>query len=149
MLLVCDIYQALYSKRISVRVKPFDNTYHWKYNFQNFQHYFVFTMNRIAALQLTKWNNWNSFRAFSSISEAVIFQTTRKCLVHSERDGYVVKSPYKSREIPDLTIDRHVWNNLSKWSNHIAIECSGTGRKYTYAKLHDHCAALALRLRKH
>lgn len=103
-------------------------------------------MNRIAAVQLAKWNK--SFRAFSSISESAIHQITRKCIVHNEHDGYVVKSPYKSIEIPELTIDRHVWNNLSKWSKHIAIECSTTGRKYTYAKLRDHCAALALRLRQ-
>lgn len=105
-------------------------------------------MNRIASLQLTKWNYCNSFRTFSSFSEAAIYQTTRKSIVHNEHDGYVVKSPYKSVEIPELTIDRHVWNNLSKWSNHIAIECSTTERKYTYAQLRDHCAALALRLRQ-
>lgn len=78
----------------------------------------------------------------SSLSELA-----KRSLVYNEQEGYVMKSPYGRVSIPDMTIDQYVWKNLSKWQNHVAIECGVTGRKYTYAKLRDHCAALAIRLR--
>lgn len=71
----------------------------------------------------------------------------KRSLVYDEKDGYVMKSPYESISIPDMTIDQYFWKNMPKWQNHTAIQCGVTGRKYTYAKLRDHCAALAIRLR--
>lgn len=70
-----------------------------------------------------------------------------KCLSHNETNGYVMRSPYGSVSVPNMTLDQYVWRNVSSWQNHIAIECGFTKRKYTYAKLRDHCAALAIRLR--
>lgn len=109
-------------------------------------------MNRISVLRLTKCRI--AWRTFSSneqktISDEAIYEAARKHIVYSENDGYSVKSPYILLEIPEMTIDQHVWNSLSKWPNHIAIECSLSGRKYTYSSLRDRSAALALRLRKH
>lgn len=71
----------------------------------------------------------------------------KKSLVYSEKDGYVMESPYETISFPDMTIDQYVWKNMPKWQNHVAIQCGVTGRKYTYAKLRDNCAALAIRLR--
>lgn len=67
---------------------------------------------------------------------------------YTPTDGYLWHSPYEKTSIPDMTIDQYVWKNVEKWKNHVAIVCGVTGRKYTYAKLRDHCAALAIRLRK-
>lgn len=86
-------------------------------------------------------------RKFSSDSENSFLKSARKCLVNCEKNGYIMKSPYEQLEMPEMTVDRHIWNNISKWQNHVAIECSSTGRKYTYAKLRDCSAALAIRLR--
>lgn len=80
--------------------------------------------------------------------DETIFQVSRKYIVNTESDGFVIKSPYKSIELPRTTIDRYVWSNIQKWPNHVAIECSATGKKYTFAELRDRCAALAIRLRK-
>lgn len=80
--------------------------------------------------------------------EQSIYEVSRKCIIKTETDGFVVKSPYKNAELPETTIDRYIWTNLSKWPNHIAIECSTTGKKYTFAELRDRCAALAIRLRR-
>lgn len=75
-------------------------------------------------------------------------ELANKSLDYNEHDGYIMKSPYENISIPDMTIDQYMWKNMPKWQNHIAIQCGVTGRKYTYAKLRDHCAALAIRLRK-
>lgn len=87
-------------------------------------------------------------RRFCSTETHSLGELVAKSLVYSDKDGYVMKSPYAPVSIPDVTIDQYVWKNLSKWQNRTAIECGITGRKYTYANLRDHCAALAIRLRR-
>lgn len=84
---------------------------------------------------------------FQSTNRSALSEFAKKSLIFSEKDGYVMKSPYETISIPEMTIDQYVWKNMPKWQNHIAIACGITGRKYTYAKLRDHCAALAIRLR--
>lgn len=64
-----------------------------------------------------------------------------------QQNGFVLKSPYPQITVPNVTIDQYVWKDLSKWENHIAIECWESKKKFTYSKLRDHCAALAIRLR--
>lgn len=66
---------------------------------------------------------------------------------YNDTDGFVLKSPYGSMNSPQISIDKYIWKNMSKWKDHVAIECGLTGRKYTYSKLRDHCAAMAIRLR--
>lgn len=82
-----------------------------------------------------------------SSSRRSISELAKKSLIFDENDGFVMKSPYESISLPELTVDQYVWKNLAKWQNHVAICCGTTGRKYTYSKLRDHCAALAIRLR--
>lgn len=87
----------------------------------------------------------------SSYSTAVkqdFFKDISKYREYSEIDGYVWNSPYEKISLPDMTIDQYVWKNVAKWKNHVAIVCGVTGRKYTYGKLRDHCAALAIYLRE-
>lgn len=66
---------------------------------------------------------------------------------HSVEDGFTWTSRYGQIIDQNMTIDEYVWKNIAKWQNKIAIVCGITGRKYTYGKLRDHCAALAYRLR--
>lgn len=86
-------------------------------------------------------------RRFQSTERPSLSELAKKSLVFTENDGYVFKSPYEPISIPEMTVDQYVWKNMPKWQNHIAVQCGVTGRKYTYAKLRDHCAALAIRLR--
>lgn len=86
-------------------------------------------------------------RRFQSTNRPVLSELAKRSLVFSEKEGHIMKSPYETISIPDLTVDQYVWKNMPKWQNHVAIACGVTGRKYTYAKLRDHCAALAIRLR--
>lgn len=81
-------------------------------------------------------------------TESTLLSFGKKSLIFNETEGFVMKSPFDSISIPEMTIDQYVWKDVSKWQNHIAIECGVTGRNYTYAKLRDHCAALAIRMRK-
>lgn len=87
------------------------------------------------------------FKRFFSSERLSLTELAQKSLAYSDQDGYVMKSPYETISIPEMTIDQYVWKNMPKWQHHIAIVCGSTGRKYTYAKLRDHCAALAIRLR--
>lgn len=66
---------------------------------------------------------------------------------YNANDGFYWRSPFGTITVPDMTVDEYVWKNLAKWPNKIAIVCGITGRKYTYARLRDHCAAAAYRLR--
>lgn len=100
----------------------------------------------LKSVSLNKRVNW-LFKRFASNEKPSLYELGQKCIISNEINGYIVKSPYESISIPDLTIDQYVWKNMPKWPNHIAIVCGITGRKYTYAKLRDHCAALAIRLR--
>lgn len=86
-------------------------------------------------------------RRFISNERLSLSELGKQSIVFNEHEGYIMKSPYETITIPELTVDQYVWKNLPKWQNHIAIACGVTGRKYTYAKLRDHCAALAIRLR--
>lgn len=83
-------------------------------------------------------------------AQRFVLPTTNKLKeiqINCEQNGLVLKSPYPSIAIPNLTVDQFVWKNLSKWQNHIAIECWETKKRFTYSQLRDHCAALAIRLR--
>ncbi|XP_037036724.1 4-coumarate--CoA ligase 1-like [Bradysia coprophila] len=80
------------------------------------------------------------FRSISSYPNINSFRT------YTPEDGFVLSSIYEPITLPDLTVDQYVWKNVSKWQNKVAITCGVTGRKYTYSKLRDHCAALAVRL---
>lgn len=87
-------------------------------------------------------------KRFISTEQYSMSELARNSLIYDETEGYVMKSPYGSVIVPNLTIDQYVWKNMKKWQNHVAIECATTGRKYSYAKLRDHCAALAIRMRR-
>ncbi|XP_050069252.1 uncharacterized protein LOC126557500 [Anopheles maculipalpis] len=50
--------------------------------------------------------------------------------------------------IPQVTLDRYLWDQFSNWTNKTAVVCGITGRSYTYGTLRDHCAALAIRLQR-
>lgn len=74
-------------------------------------------------------------REFLKTERQSLSDLAKKSLIYSEKDGYVMKSPYENISIPDMTIDQYFWKNMPKWQNHTAIQCGVTGRKYTYAKL--------------
>lgn len=86
-------------------------------------------------------------RRFLSANRPLFSAAAKKHITFSEKDGYVVNSPFGPIPNPRQTIDQYVWQNMSNWQHHVAIECGRTGRTYTYAKLRDHCAALAIQLR--
>lgn len=100
-----------------------------------------------AVLNKVNMTSVRLLKRFLSTERLSLSELAKQSLIHSERDGYVMKSPYEPISIPEMTVDQYVWKNMPKWPNHIAVACGITGRKYTYAKLRDHCAALAIRLR--
>lgn len=102
-------------------------------------------MNRSVRRHLAaiKWIRYCS----SITSTKQIAKSVFKFREYTPENGFVWNSPYEKTAIPNMTIDQYVWQNMAKWENKVAIQCSVTGRKYTYAKLRDHCAAFAVRLR--
>nr|XP_032518148.1 4-coumarate--CoA ligase 1-like [Danaus plexippus plexippus] len=60
----------------------------------------------------------------------------------------IVSSPFEDVIIPDLTIPEHVWSNMHRWSDKIAIVCGVTERKYTYLQLYRKSQTLGANLRR-
>uniref|UniRef100_T1H7X8 Luciferin 4-monooxygenase n=1 Tax=Rhodnius prolixus TaxID=13249 RepID=T1H7X8_RHOPR len=56
-------------------------------------------------------------------------------LRNSYSSNYYVDSPLSSVEIPNLTINNYILNNVEKWPEKTAMECGISGRKYTYSQL--------------
>lgn len=66
---------------------------------------------------------------------------------HTVDGGFAWTSRYGQIDASDLSLDEYVWKNVAKWQDKVAIVCGITGRKYSYGRLRDHCAAVAYRLR--
>lgn len=69
-----------------------------------------------------------------------------KSLHYTNEEGYWKSSTFEPLNLPNTSVDKYVWTNLKKWENKIATVCVVTGRQYTYAKLRDSSAALAIQL---
>lgn len=64
-------------------------------------------------------------------------------------DGIIQNSIYGQKiTVPKCTLDQYVWMDVDKFKNKTAVECGITGKSYTYEKLRDHSAALAVNLIK-
>lgn len=99
-----------------------------------------------SALELLR-RNFVAQTATTAPNKLPLAEFLRDHRKRTETDGFVLRSPFKEVSIFDMTVDQYIWKNMAKWKNHVAIMCSVTGRKYTYSKLRDHCAALAIRMR--
>lgn len=103
-------------------------------------------LKHVARQQTITAKQW--IRRSSSLGPVTEFaKSIFKNRQYTSEDGYLWNSPYEPISAPDMTVDQYVWKNMVKWPNKVAIVCSVTGRKYTYAKMRDHCAAFAIRLR--
>ncbi|XP_072930482.1 uncharacterized protein [Epargyreus clarus] len=60
----------------------------------------------------------------------------------------IVKSPYKSVEIPSCSLYEYVWQNLDKWPKKTLSVCANTGRSYTYERGYMLSKTFAANLRK-
>ncbi|CAH0625642.1 unnamed protein product [Chrysodeixis includens] len=60
----------------------------------------------------------------------------------------VIKSPYKSIEIPKYTLYDYVWQNLDKWPERTVSVCAVTGRGYTYEQAFKLSNTFAANLRR-
>ncbi|XP_058821376.1 uncharacterized protein LOC131683420 [Topomyia yanbarensis] len=92
-------------------------------------------------------NSWKkqSVRLISTKSQ---FKYLDDCAFPPE-NGFEQNSLYgRTLKIPHTTLDQYVWENFGQWANKTAVVCGATGRNYTYGKLRDHCAALAIRLQQ-
>ncbi|XP_055544507.1 uncharacterized protein LOC129729739 isoform X2 [Wyeomyia smithii] len=82
------------------------------------------------------------------ISTKSQFKYLEEC-VYPPENGFEQNSLYgRSLPIPHTTVDQYVWEHFGLWANKTAVVCGVTGRSYTYGKLRDHCAALAIRLQQ-
>lgn len=54
---------------------------------------------------------------------------------HNPVEGYIRNSPYDMSTTPNLALDQYVWQNVSKWPNHIAmVSVIRMNRKYIVKK---------------
>ncbi|XP_053697105.1 uncharacterized protein LOC128744275 [Sabethes cyaneus] len=82
------------------------------------------------------------------ISTKSQFKYLEEC-VYPPENGFEQNSLYgRSLQVPHTTVDQYIWEHFGQWANKTAAICGVTGRSYTYGKLRDHCAALAIRLQQ-
>lgn len=67
----------------------------------------------------TTLQNQQSKRYVQQQSNAVS-EAHDKCSYYTPSEGYIRTSPFDPVAIPDLTLDRYVWENVNKWQNKIA-----------------------------
>ncbi|KAG6459991.1 4-coumarate--CoA ligase 1 [Manduca sexta] len=60
----------------------------------------------------------------------------------------IIKSPFKSVEIPNCTLYDYVWQNLDRWPERTLAVCATTGRGYTYEQGFKLSNTFAANLRK-
>ncbi|KAG8226970.1 hypothetical protein J437_LFUL009521 [Ladona fulva] len=61
---------------------------------------------------------------------------------------YIIKSPYSDVTIPKYSLAEFVWKDSHKWQDKVALECSLTGRKFTYSQAKDATFRFAGALKK-
>lgn len=86
-------------------------------------------MSQKVLLRSVVKTNW-LLRRFLTTESSFLSDIGSKHLGYNEKEGYVMKSPYGSVQVPNITIDQYVWKNMSKWPNHIAIQVNTVNNKY-------------------
>lgn len=46
-----------------------------------------------------------------------------KLLTFNEKEGYIRHSPIEDITLPNVNLDQYIWQNLSKWPDHVATVC--------------------------
>ncbi|XP_053608884.1 uncharacterized protein pdgy isoform X2 [Plodia interpunctella] len=59
----------------------------------------------------------------------------------------IVKSPFKNVDLPNITLNEYIFQNLDKWPERTAAVCAVTGRGYTYEQTFKLSNAFAANLR--
>lgn len=47
-------------------------------------------------------------------------QSYQSYFTHNPYEGYIRNSPFDVVTTPNIALDQYVWQNLSKWPNHVA-----------------------------
>lgn len=51
-------------------------------------------------------------------------QSYQSYFTHNPVEGYIRNSPYDTVTTPNIALDQYVWQNVSKWQNHVATVSS-------------------------
>ncbi|KAL7020464.1 hypothetical protein ACKWTF_011545 [Chironomus riparius] len=101
---------------------------------------FVKKFNKIIFKDLSIFCNNRQFnKIFSRVNSKL------NAAIHGQQD-YIVRSPLRSLDYPNCSVDQYVWADYKNWSNKVAIIDGITDRSITYSELRDKCRALAIRL---
>ncbi|XP_015127346.1 4-coumarate--CoA ligase 1 [Diachasma alloeum] len=68
-------------------------------------------------------------------------------IIEGNNGERIFTSPFGDIDLPSATLPEFIWENVNKWPTRIALECSVTGRKYTYAEARDSANYVARSLR--
>lgn len=63
-------------------------------------------------------------RSAAAQSEISLHKDILNAYTHNPIEGYIRNSPFENVVPPNVTIDEYVWQNVSKWPNHIATVCN-------------------------
>lgn len=68
-------------------------------------------------------------------------------IIEGNNGERIFTSPFSDVDFPSATLPEFIWENVHKWPTRIALECSVTGRKYTYVEARDSANYVARSLR--
>ncbi|XP_067011688.2 uncharacterized protein [Anabrus simplex] len=79
---------------------------------------------------------------------AVRCLSTRGRVRRMYSDQNVVVSPFPDVDVPSTMLPEFVWRGLPAWQDKICMECSLTGRRYTFAQSRDAARRFAVSLQR-
>lgn len=95
--------------------------------------------------------DWSLLRDTTKVqcaaSSRCIFAQPEQKIVRGRNGERIIPSPYGSIRSLETRIPDYVWRNVNRYSDHIALECGVTGRKYTYGEARDASNYIARSLR--
>lgn len=59
----------------------------------------------------------------STTSDDTLHKDIRNAYTHNPIEGYIRISPFENVSSPNLPLDVYVWQNLPKYTNHVAMVC--------------------------
>lgn len=91
-------------------------------------------------------NNKRGWQKMQRVIISVFYQKIR--FASSLSDANIINSGLPDLNIPKISINEYVIQNIGNWEDRVATECALTGRKYTFQQLRKKSKNLSKSLRK-
>lgn len=79
------------------------------------------TARRILAITQNGIDDGKRFVSSAKFQTPQSEQSYQMYFTHNPVEGYIRNSPFDMVVPPNLSLDQYVWQNISKWQNHVAM----------------------------